>query len=102
MAEHMQLRDMPKFCAEIEAWLNARYGEAEGKKRWEATGRQYGEYLKELPDYGGKKTSHTLAIYGSIVIFSLSPLLPDHRRQRNCRSLSRGFYVGICKAGKDF
>ena len=31
MAEHMQLRDMPKFCAEIEAWLNARYGEAEGK-----------------------------------------------------------------------
>lgn len=33
MAEHMQLRDMPKFCAEIEAWLNARYGEAEGKKR---------------------------------------------------------------------
>ena len=71
MAEHMQLRDMPKFCAEIEAWLNARYREAEGKKRWEATGRQYGEYLKELPDYGGKKTSHTLAIYGSIVIFSL-------------------------------
>lgn len=54
MAEHMQLRDMPKFCAEIEAWLNARYGEAEGKKLWEATGRQYGEYLKELPDYGGK------------------------------------------------
>ena len=48
MAEHMQLRDMPKFCAEIEAWLNARYREAEGKKRWEATGRQYGEYLKEL------------------------------------------------------
>ena len=25
MAEHMQLRDMPKFCAEIEAWLTARY-----------------------------------------------------------------------------
>ena len=91
MAEHMQLRDMPKFCAEIEAWLNARYEEAEGKKLWEATGRQYGEYLKEFPDYGGKKTSHALAIYGSIVIFSLYPLLPDHRRQRNCRSLSRAF-----------
>lgn len=42
-----------------------------GKELWEATGRQYGEYLKVLPDYGGKKTSHALAIYGSIVIFSL-------------------------------
>ena len=49
-----------------------------GKKLWEASGSKYGEYLKVLPDYGGKKTSHALAIYGSIVIFSLSPLLPDH------------------------
>ena len=91
MAEHVQLRDMPKFCAEIEAWLNARYGEAEGKKLWEATGRQYGEYLKELPDYGGKKTSHALAIYGSIVIFSRILCCRIIRRQRSCRSLLRAF-----------
>lgn len=103
MAEHMQLRDMPKFCAEIEAWLNARYGEAEGKKRWEATGRQYGEYLKELPDYGGKKTSHALAIYGSIVIFSLYPLLPDHPPAEELQELvTSPFMSGFVKLGKIF
>lgn len=103
MAEHMQLRDMPKFCAEIEAWLNARYGEAEGKKLWEATGRQYGEYLKELPDYGGKKTSHALAIYGSIVIFSLYPLLPDHPPAEELQELVTSLFMsGFVKLGKIF
>lgn len=103
MAEHMQLRDMPKSCAEIEAWLNARYGEAEGKKRWEATGRQYGEYLKEFPDYGGKKTSHALAIYGSIVIFSLYPLLPDHPPAEELQELVTSLFMsGFVKLGKIF
>lgn len=103
MAEHMQLRDMPKFCAEIEAWLNARYEEAEGKKLWEATGRQYGEYLKEFPDYGGKKTSHALAIYGSIVIFSLYPLLPDHPPAEELQELVTSLFMsGFVKLGKIF
>ena len=103
MAEHVQLRDMPKFCAEIEAWLNARYREAEGKKLWEATGRQYGEYLKELPDYGGKKTSHALAIYGSIVIFSLYPLLPDHPPAEELQELVTSLFMsGFVKLGKIF
>ena len=69
MTEHMKLSDIP-FCAEIEKWLKVRYGEAEGTKLWEITGQQYNEYLEELPDYGGKKASHALSIYGSI-IFSL-------------------------------
>ena len=77
MSEPMKLSDMPKLCAKTKTWLQARYGEAEGAKLWEAACCQYNQYLKELPDYGGKNTSHALAIYGSIVIFSLYPLLPD-------------------------
>ena len=92
MAEHMQLRDMPKFCAEIEAWLNARYGEAEGKKRWEATGRQYGEYLKELSLTTVEKrpampSQSTAASRSSPCTLCCRTI----RRQRNCRSLSRAF-----------
>lgn len=78
MAEHMKLSDIPKFCEEVKQWLNARYGEEEGAKIWEATSCQYNEYLEELPDYGGKKNNHAIAIYGSIVIFSMYPQLPDH------------------------
>ena len=78
MEEHMKLTDMPEFCAQIEDWLKARYGELDSTKVWKATGNQYNKYLEELPDYGGKKTTHALAIYGSIIIFSMYPLLPDH------------------------
>lgn len=78
MGEHMKLSDMSKFCTEVEMWLKERYGEEEGNQLWEATDHQYNLYLEELPDYGGKKASHALAIYGSIIIFSMYPLLPDH------------------------
>lgn len=74
-----------------------------GKKLWEATGRQYGEYLKVLPDYGGKKTSHALAIYGSIVIFSLYPLLPDHPPAEELQELVTSLFMsGFVKLGKIF
>ncbi len=73
----MKLSDIPKFCAKIEKWLKVRYGETEGAKLWEATANKYNEYLEELPDYGGKKTTHALSIYGSILVFSMYPLLPD-------------------------
>lgn len=101
MPEHMQLSDMPKFCAEVKAWLKTRYGEAEGANLWAATERQYNEYLKELPDYGGKKTSHALAIYGSLVIFSLYPLLPDHPPTEELQALVTGLFMsGFVKMGK--
>ena len=101
MAEHMKLSDMPKFCAEIEKWLKARYGEAEGAEIWEATSHQYDKYLEELPDYGGKKTSHALAIYGSIIIFSMYPLLPDHPPVEELQKLvTKMFMAGFAKLGK--
>ena len=101
MAEHMKLSDMPEFCAEIKAWLKARYAEAEGRRLWEETCRQYHEYLEALPDYGGKKASHALAIYGSIVIFSLYPLLPDHLPAEELQAfVTKLFMSGFERLGK--
>ena len=103
MTEHMKLCDVPKFCAEVEKWLKERYGEEEGTKLWEATSRQYNKYLEELPDYGGKKTSHALAIYGSIVIFSLYPLLPDHPPVEELQELVTSLFMsGFVRLGKIF
>ena len=74
----MDLNEMKEMCLKVQEWLNKRYDSDEGQKIWNATCKQYDHYLKEIPDYGGKKNAHALAIYGSIIIFSLYPLLPDH------------------------
>lgn len=73
MSKHMMLEDMPEFCSAVQDWLKRRYGKNEGVRIWKAVCQQYIEYLKELPDYGGKKNAHALAIYGSIVIFTMYP-----------------------------
>lgn len=73
----MDLSEMKEMCLAVQEWLNERYGKMGVQKIWEATCKQYNHYLKELPDYGGKKNAHALAIYWSIIIFSLYPLLPD-------------------------
>lgn len=77
MSEYMKLSELSRFCPVIQEWLRARYGEAEAEKIWKATSEQYNEYLKELPDYGGKKNNHAYAIYGGVLVFSLYPALPD-------------------------
>ena len=103
MPENMQLTAMPQFCAEVEAWLKARYGEAEGARLWAATRQQYNEYLKDLPDYGGKSSSHALAIYGAVVIFSLYPLLPDHPPMEELQDFVTSlFMASFVKLGKLF
>lgn len=103
MAKHMQLSDMPKFCAKIEAWLKARYGEADGEALWEATRRQYNRYLETLPDYGGKKAGHALAIYGGVIVFSMYPLLPDHPPAEELQELVTNLFMsGFVRLGKIF
>lgn len=78
MSKHLELSDMPKFCTQIKGWLDTRYGVSQGEKIWGEVCAQYNEYMKDLPDYGGKKNVHSLAIYGAVLIFSLYPKLPDH------------------------
>ncbi len=103
MVEHMQLSDMPQMCSEVKKWLNTRYGAEEGQKIWAATSSQYNKYLEEIPDYGGKKSSHALAIYGSIIIFSLYPLLPDHPPVEELQEfVTNLFMAGFVKMGKIF
>ena len=103
MMEHMQLSDMPQMCSEVKKWLNTRYGAEEGQKIWAAVSDQYNKYLEEIPDYGGKKSSHALAIYGSIIIFSLYPLLPDHPPVEELQEfVTNLFMAGFVKMGKIF
>ena len=72
MTEHMQLSDLKTYCKQIQAWLNARYGAKEGQEIWEKVSWQYEQYLKDLPDYGGKKAGHASAIYGGLLVFSVT------------------------------
>ena len=103
MTEHMKLSDMPDYCAKAENWLKKRYGEVKGAELWEATGRQYNRYLEELPDYGGKKASHALSIYGSIVVFSMYPLLPDHPPVEELQEFVTDLFMsGFTRLGKVF
>ena len=103
MIEHMQLGDMPKFCEDVQKWLNGRYGAQQGTAIWQAATAQYDEYLKDLPDYGGKKANHALAIYGALLIFSLYPLLPDQPPVEDLQDFVQNLFMGdFCKLGKIF
>lgn len=103
MSEHMQLSDMKNFCDAVQAWLNTRYGAADGAKIWEQVSAQYNKYLEEIPDYGGKKASHALAIYGGLIIFSLYPVLPDHPPVEELQDFVTGLFMGgFVKMGKIF
>lgn len=103
MIKHMKLGDMPQFCETVKAWLNERYGEEQGAAIWRATAAQYDEYLKDLPDYGGKKANHALAIYGALLIFSLYPLLPDQPPVEDLQDFVQNLFMGsFRKLGRIF
>lgn len=67
-----------KYDSEILNWLKNRYGESEGQRIFQETKKTYQEYLKEAPEYGGKKNGHSTAIYGGLLVFALYHSLPDH------------------------
>lgn len=101
MSKHMELKDLSKFCSKIKNWLNSRYGEQQGGEIWSKVCDQYNEYLKDLPDYGGKKNVHSYAIYGSILIFSLYPLLPDQPPVEELQGFVQGMFMApFVKLGK--
>lgn len=103
MSSHMELSELSKFCSKITGWLNARYGEEQGGQIWNAVCEQYNEYMKEIPDYGGSKNTHALAIYGAILIFSLYPLLPDHPPVEELQDFVQNMFMEpFVKLGKIF
>ncbi len=100
---HLKLSDMTEICDKVQNWLNDRYGEEQGKEIWKKVCAQYDEYMKDFPDYGGKKNAHALAIYGAVIVFSLYPLLPDNPPVEQLQEMVAGlFMAGFVKLGKIF
>ena len=66
------------YVKKIRSFLEKRYGAAEAERIWTDTKAGYLRNLADLPELGGKRSGHAQAIYGSLLIFSLYPALPDH------------------------
>ncbi len=73
---HIRLNDLP-YRKAARRFLADRYGDARAASIWGAVQRQYDAWLSDLPDYGGKKNGHALAIYGGLMVFALYDSLPD-------------------------
>ena len=68
---------------------------------WQTVTENYTGYLKELPDYGGKKNGHASAIYGSLLIFALYPALPDQPPIEELQDFVQRLFMGpFTKLGK--
>ena len=74
--DHIPLNNLP-YCRAVRRFLADRYGKTEGDSTWKAVQKQYEIWLKDLPDYGGKKNGHARAIYGGLLVFALYASLPD-------------------------
>jgi hypothetical protein len=100
MDKHIPILDLP-YCKPINKWLKDRYGEAQAEVIWQKTVAQYNAYLLTLPDYGGKKNGHAMAIYGGLVIFSMYPQLPDEPPISEMQDFINNMFFGnMAKLGK--
>ena len=97
---HIMISDLP-YCEPIKEWLGKRYGGDEAAEIWKKTEEQYNEYLIDLPDYGGRKNVHAMAIYGGLIIFSMYPLLPDQPPVSEIQDFVANLFMGpFVKLGK--
>lgn len=65
------------YSKKVKEWLADRYGKDQAVSIWAEVEKTYDRYLEDLPDYGGKKNGHAMAIYGGLLVFALYPSLPD-------------------------
>lgn len=84
---HLRISDLP-YEDPVRKWLNGRCGEKQADEIWNKTCRQYDAWLLELPNYGGKKNPHALAICGGLLVFALYSSLPDQPPIAEMRDLS--------------
>ncbi|MCR4792982.1 MAG: L-2-amino-thiazoline-4-carboxylic acid hydrolase [Lachnospiraceae bacterium] len=97
---HVQITDLP-YCEPIREWLKTRYGESTAAEIWKETEDRYNEYLIDLPDYGGRKNVHAMAIYGGLIVFSIYPLLPDQPPVSEIQDFVANLFMGpFVKLGK--
>ena len=88
----MRLEELP-YCAPIKQWLAERYG-PDDDEIWSQIEKNYLSYLSEIPDYGGKKNGHAMAIYGGLLIFSWYPALPDHPPISELQDFVQNLFMG--------
>jgi signal peptidase I len=97
--EHLKITDLP-YCKPVKEWLAERYGE-QADEVWNKTVDQYNAFLTDLPDYGGKKNGHAMAIYGGLLVFSLYAVLPDRPPISELQDLTCNMFMGnFVKLGK--
>ena len=100
--KHLQIKDLT-YSRDVRTWLSERYGKEKGENIWTDVVDKYNEYLKDLPDYGGKKNGHAYAIYGALLVFALYPSLPDKPPISELQSFVQSMFMGaFTKLGKIF
>jgi len=100
--EHVKISELP-YSKPVKEWLSARYGDEQAVLIWKKVEDQYEEYLKDLPDYGGKKNGHAMAIYGGLLVFALYPSLPDQPPVSELKDFVQNLFMGkFTKLGKVF
>ena len=99
---HIPVNKLP-YRKQVKKWLCERYGKDQAEAIWKRTAEHYNSYLPDLPDYGGKKNGHAMAIYGGLLIFSLYPLLPDQPPISELQDFVSNMFMGaFVKLGKIF
>ncbi len=102
VSNHIPVNKLP-YCKPVKNWLCERYGSDQAGLIWEKTVEQYNTYLPDLPDYGGKKNGHAMAIYGGLLIFSLYPSLPDQPPVSELQDFVSNMFMGaFVNLGKVF
>ncbi len=92
-----------KYNRKIRKWLDDRYGYEEGKRIWKQTEKNFISFYEELPDYGGKKNGHAIAIYGGVLVFALYQSLPDHPPIEEIQGFIQNLFMEpFVKLGKVF
>ncbi|MCR4692153.1 MAG: L-2-amino-thiazoline-4-carboxylic acid hydrolase [Lachnospiraceae bacterium] len=100
--DHLKITELP-YCKPVRKWLTDRYGKQQGEIIWSKTKEQYDAYLPELPDYGGKKNGHAMAIYGGLLVFALYPSLPDQPPIEELKDFVQNLFMGpFVKLGRIF
>ncbi len=99
--DHLPIEKLP-YPKKYKKWLKERYGE-EADRIWAQTVRQYNDYLHDLPDYGGKKNGHAIAIYGGILMFAWYVSLPDQPPIAELQPFVNSLFMGsFTRLGKIF
>lgn len=92
---HIPLEKL-SYWKEIQKWAKERYENYE--PIIQQIGESYNTYLKDLPDYGGKKNNHARAIYGAVLVFSWVQALPDDVPISELQGFVQEMFMGAFKA----